>query len=161
VGILALLVALVGLSAFQARQYPRLVWAAFIVPAVGAVVSIIGIVGMAVSGDTRFIGEWSAWYVWFFGVLTLIVGSAIFGFATLRARALSRPAATLLAVSSTTIVVVPILFGLDVLGVVVPETFAPVLMALGALAFAGGWVALGVSALRLYRVSPSPVQGVA
>src|SRR3954452_20665504 len=39
-----LLIALTGLSAFQARRYPRLIWAAFIVPAVGGVVALGGMV---------------------------------------------------------------------------------------------------------------------
>ena len=73
VGTLALLIALIGLSAFQARQYPRLVWAAFIVPALGAIVSLVGMVGMATMGDLPFIGSWSGWSVWAIGVLALIV----------------------------------------------------------------------------------------
>jgi hypothetical protein len=157
VGTLALLIALVGLSAFQARQYPRLVWAAFIVPAVGAVVSLVGMAGMATMGDVPFIGTWSAWSVWAIGVVTLIVGSALFGMATLRARALSRPAAATLAVSS--IVVIPMLLGLGVLDGLLPEAAAPLGMALAALAFAGGWVGLGVSALRVDRASPVSMAG--
>lgn len=157
VGTLALLVALVGLSAFQARRYPRLVWAAFIVPALGSIVSTIGMVGMATMGDRPFIGSWSAWYIWSFGMLALIVGSALFALATVRARALSRPAAVALAVSS--IVVVPILFGLERFNGVLPEAAAPLMIVLAALAFAGGWVGLGVSALRIDRARPASLAG--
>ena len=61
VATIAVLVALVGLSAFQARRFPRLVWAAFAIPALGACISLVGLVGMATNGDLRFIGDMSAW----------------------------------------------------------------------------------------------------
>jgi hypothetical protein len=159
VGTVALLIALVGLSAFQARLYPRLVWAAFILPAAGATASIVGIVGMALVGDRPLIGDLSAWYVWSFGTLALLAGSALFAVATLRARALSRRAAAMLAVSS--VVVVPIILGVGVFGGVLPEAAAPFVMALAALAFAGGWVSLGLSALRIERRPPVATEGFA
>ena len=158
-GSLALLIALVGLSAFQARRYPRLVWAAFILPAVGAVASIVGIAGMAMFGDGRFIGDLSAWYVWSFGTVALIAGSALFALATLRASTLSRRGAATLAVGS--IVVIPVILGVGVLDGVLPEAAAPLLMALAALAFAGGWVAPGVSALRMDGPRSVSVEGAA
>ncbi|MBA3236461.1 MAG: hypothetical protein H0T59_10820, partial [Chloroflexi bacterium] len=37
---------LAGLSAFQARVHPILSWAAVVVTAVGAIVAIVGFVGM-------------------------------------------------------------------------------------------------------------------
>jgi hypothetical protein len=158
-GSAALLVALVGLSAFQARRYPRLVWAAFIVPAAGAVASIVGILGMAIVGDGRFIGGWSAWYVWSFGTVALIIGSALFAIATWRAHTLSRAAAGVLATAS--FVVVPVIFGLDIVGSVLPATVEPLVMIVGTLAFAGGWVALGVSALRVDGRRPVTLEGAA
>ena len=81
-GSIALLVALVGLSSFQARRYPVLIWASFVVPAIGAVLSIVGLVGMVLIGEGRFLGDWSAWAVWAFGLVTLFIGSALFGVAT-------------------------------------------------------------------------------
>src|SRR5512146_535010 len=110
---LALLVALAGLSAFQARRYPRLTWAAFMIPALGGCISLIGLVGMVTNGDLRFIGDYSAWYVWSIGVVTMIGGSALFGLSTWRTRALSRPAAALLVVGA--ILVLPIIGGLSIL----------------------------------------------
>ena len=47
----ALLLALIGLSSFQARQHPRLIWAAFALPALGTVMSSLGLVAMATVGD--------------------------------------------------------------------------------------------------------------
>ena len=151
-GSAALLVALAGLSAFQARRYPRLVWAAFIVPAVGCSVSIVGILGMALVGDARFIGGWSAWYVWAFGTTCLILGSALFGVATFRAHTLSRPAAATLVVAS--VVVLLVISGLISPDIGLPEALGPLFTAACAVAFAGSWVALGVSAVRADAMRP-------
>jgi hypothetical protein len=46
------LVALIGLSAFQARRHPILTWAAFAIPALGAVVGLVGYTAIAVTGDS-------------------------------------------------------------------------------------------------------------
>jgi len=156
-GAAALLVALAGLSAFQARRYPKLVWAAFILPAIGAVVTIVGVLGMVTVGDARFIGDWSAWSVWALGLVALIIGSALFAVATWLTHSLSRPAAILLAVSS--LVLVPLGMGLDVLSFI-PETYAPIVIGAGVLAFSLGWVGLGVSALRLDNPGRIAPQGV-
>jgi hypothetical protein len=114
-------------------------------------------VGMATTGDLPFIGTWSGWSIWAIGVLALIVGSALFGIATVRARALSRAAAATLAISS--IVVIPILLGVGVLDGLLPAAAAPLGAALAALAFAGGWIGLGVSALRIDRSRPMAQAG--
>jgi hypothetical protein len=158
-GSAALLVALAGLSSFQARRYPRLVWAAFVVPAVGAVASVVGVFGMVVAGDGRFIADWSGWAVWAFGTVALIVGSALFAIATWRAHTLSRIAAGVLAAAS--LVVIPVAFGIDIVGTVLPAAVEPLVIVAGALAFAGGWVALGVSALRVDGFRPATVGGAA
>jgi len=50
-GTAALLIALIGLSSFQARRHPRLIWTAFAIPAIGTVVSCVGLVAMAIVGD--------------------------------------------------------------------------------------------------------------
>ena len=54
-GLAALLVALAGLSAFQARVHAFLSWAAVAVTAVGAIIAIVGIVGMQLFRD----GYWN------------------------------------------------------------------------------------------------------
>jgi hypothetical protein len=158
-GTLALLIALVGLSAFQSRKYPRLVWAAFILPAIGAAVSAVGIVAMATMGDQPLIGNWSGWSVWAVGALAMIAGSGLFALATVRARALSRRAAIVLAMSS--IIVIVELLGVGTLNGIVPESASILITVLAGLAFAGGWVGLGVSALRLDRIRPVSVEGAA
>jgi hypothetical protein len=141
------LVALVGLSAFQARRHPRLVWAAFTIPAIGGIIVLLGVVGMAVTGDSDapLVGGLDGWVISSLGLLTLLVGSVLFAIATWRTRALSRGAAATLGFGS--IVIVPVLAG--VLGGIVPEALALPALAVAILAFPLGWMALGVSALRV------------
>ena len=97
-------------------------------------------------GDGRFVGQWSAWYVWSFGIVALLIGSALFALATWLTHSLSRPATILIAASA--LVLVPLGMGLDVLSFI-PETYAPIVIGAGVLAFSLGWIALGVSAVRL------------
>lgn len=141
VGSLVLLVALAGLSAFQARSNPRLAWAAFAVPALGAIGMIVGIAGMGIE-DGPF------WYVWFAGLLAFFVGSALYAVATYRTGLLSRTAATLLGGGSV----------LPFVAVVMPTIgFAPELQAgvfvVALVGFALGWFGLGLDAIRLDRPS--------
>ncbi len=131
-GLALLLVALAGMSAFQARAHPRLAWVAFAVPAVGTLVSVLGLVGMSI------VGEW-AWTVWFFGTLTALVGSALFAVVTYRTAALSRGAALLLGVGSV----------LPFAGLVVPDSTIVLPPAIAC--FLVGWFLLGVHAIRLDR----------
>jgi hypothetical protein len=94
VALAALLVALTGMSAFQARTNPRLVWAAFAVTAVGTVlIFIAGVSDLAGAGP----GDWRDGPLPF-GVVALGLGSAAFGIATYRASVLSRKGASSLAI---------------------------------------------------------------
>jgi hypothetical protein len=144
---IALLLALSGLSAFQARSHPVLTWAAFVVPAVGCATSVVGIVGMKVVGDRPLFGDVTPWFVWMIGTISLIAGSGLFAFVTVRTRTFGRPGAALLGIGS--IAIVPFLSGL--IGSIVPEALGQALMVATMLAFAGGWMATGWSALRLDR----------
>src|SRR4029079_18817732 len=83
----------VGLSAFQARAHPALIWAAFALPALGGAVSLVGMIGMSVVGHATFIAGQSPWAIWAVGTVGLVVGSALFALATWRTRALSRAGA--------------------------------------------------------------------
>ena len=40
-----------------------------------------------------------------------------------------------------------------------PETLAPVMTLIAFVAFTGGWVGLGISALRVTARAPSPLEG--
>ncbi|MEO8468781.1 MAG: hypothetical protein ABI573_03835, partial [Chloroflexota bacterium] len=93
------LVALIGLSAFQARSHPVLTWSAFAIPAIGAAVSLFAYAAIVVAGDsdTTLIGGISPWMIGSIGVITMVVGSFLFAVATWRARSLSRTASGLLA----------------------------------------------------------------
>ena len=112
--IITTLVALIGLSAFQARRFPVLIWTAFAVPAVGAIVSFLGAIAIAAAGDSdrEIVAGLSGWAISTIGVMGLLLGSGLFALATWRAHTLSRGAAALLGVGA--IVVVPALAGLSV-----------------------------------------------
>jgi len=134
-GLAVLLVALAGLSAFQARVHPRLTWAAFAVTAVGTIAGSVGFVGFYLVGDDPYFG------VGILGMLSALAGSALFAIATYRTAALSRGAAVLLGVGS----VLPfVTLGLE------PVMFAAVIC------FLLGWFALGVQAIRLDRPANAP-----
>lgn len=140
------LIALVGLSAFQARRHPVLTWAAFAIPALGAVIGLLGYASIALTGDsdTVLIGGYSPWMIGSFGLITMVLGSSLFAVATWRARSLSRGASGLLAIGA--ILVLVALLGVGSGGLSSPVAVVPVIAAI--VAFPAGWIALGISALR-------------
>lgn len=138
-GSLALLVALAGLSAFQARMHPRLAWAAFVVPAVGTIASIVGIIGFQRNEDY--------FLAWALGTMTFFVGSGLFAIVTYRTAALSRGAAVLLGVGSTLTIIFAASGGANP---------SPVLIVIALSLFGLGWFALGVQAIRLDRPATEP-----
>ena len=154
---IATIVALVGLSAFQSRRHPVLVWTAFAVPAAGAVVGLVGFAGMALTGDSDapIVGGVDGWIIMSFGVLTLLLGSGLFAIATWSARSLSRGAAVLLGFGA--LLVLPAIGG--VTSGLVPEVLVLPVLAIAILAFPAGWMALGVSALRLGSPTFSSPEG--
>jgi hypothetical protein len=133
-GSAALVVALVGLSAFQARVHPVLAWVAVAVTAVGTIVCIVGIVGMFLVADAY-------WNVFSLGIFGAFVGSTLFAIATYRTAALSRGAALLLGVGS----VLTIVAGAG------GDNLSPLLLVATSIGFGLGWFALGVQAIRLHR----------
>ncbi len=104
--------------------------------------SVVGLIGMTTTGDEPVVAGVSGWYLWFFGSLGLFAGSGLFAIATWRVRTLSRRAAALLGAGC--VAIVPAAIG----GFGGPELVAQVLLGASLGAFAGGWLALGVSALR-------------
>ena len=143
------LIALVGLGAFQARRHPWLIWAAFAIPAFGAVMGLLGFAAMIILGDSdaELARGISVWWFSTLGVLTLILGSALFAIATWLARSLSRGGAALLGIGA--LLVVPELAGAT--GAFGPPVIGLALLAIAVIAFPVGWMALGVSALRVGR----------
>jgi hypothetical protein len=132
------LVAMAGLSAFQARTNPTLSWVAFLIPAVGAVACVVGMVGIVAGGDELF------WVMFALGSGTAMVGTTLFALATYRTAALSRGAAALLGVGSVVTLVTIASPGLQFIA------------AAGLAAVALGWFALGMQAIRLDRPASAP-----
>jgi hypothetical protein len=138
VGSIAILVALAGLSAFQARVQPVLSWAAFAIPAVGSLGVILGAIGLAVGRDDLT-------DTFYLGLMTFMIGSLLFAIATFITGVLSRPAAALL-------------------GIAMGLAFASgggegysIFFLIAALAcFTVGWMALGAQALRQDRLAITP-----
>jgi len=150
-GTVLLLFALVGLSAFQSRRHPRLVWAAFIVPAVGGVVTVAGALMMAVSPDDTIVVGFGGWDFWIVGLITLIVGSGLFALASWRTGSVSRTGSALLGVAAAILLIaMPPMFGL----VEIPwEPLLSIAFAALLLSFSAGWVVLGLGAIRRDRPS--------
>jgi len=145
--VISTLIALIGLSAFQARRYPALTWAAFAIPALGGVIALTGAAVTVVNGNSNWIiAGWDGWVISMAGLLLLLVGSGLFALATLRTQALPRWAAILLLAGA--VLVLPGLTGLS--GALFPEPLVPLALLTVAL-FPAGWIALGVSALRAGR----------
>ena len=136
VGLGLLLVAITGLTAFQARAYPGLSWAAFGLLTIGTIAAVVGFVGAALGQD----GFWNFGAL---GVLTAFVGTMLFAIATYRTAALSRGAAVLLGVGT----VLP--FASMVSGFYV-------FVVAGLVCLLVGWFLLGVQAIRLDRPATDP-----
>ena len=136
-GMVVLLVAVAGLSAFQARTHPGAIWVAFAVTAIGTLAFFAGYVGSIVLAEDGF------WGLWFIGVLTVLLGSGLFAIVTYQTRVLSRLGAALIGIG-----IVLILSE----AVVHVEALLPAGMA----CFAIGWFALGVQAIRLDRPATMP-----
>jgi len=141
---LAILIGLVGLSAFQARQRPGLIWAAFLVPALGVILAILGMVSMGLDGDRDYIAGWGGWEFFMLGWTAILIGSALFGWATFRTGALARWAA-LLVLGSSILATIAVFGGMFV-------ALPAELILFGAVgAYASGWISLGWSALSAER----------
>jgi len=144
-GTVGLLVALIGLSAFQGHRDPTLAWIAVVIPGAGALVSAIGIAGMlALPENGSVLGLWSPWDMWILGMFTNLIGSMFFAIATYQARVLSTRAARALGMTSGASLIVAI-------GAFGAPAFSDLVLTAEVLvigAFAGSWVWLGLSALR-------------
>jgi hypothetical protein len=134
-----LVVALAGLSAFQARTHPVLSWAAMVVTVVAALVCVVGIVGLQMVGE----GFWDAFTL---GIVGALMGSTLFAIATYRTAALSHGAALLLGAGA----VMTMAAGLG------GDRLGPVPLVVASTVFAMGWFMLGIDALRLDRPANQP-----
>lgn len=141
----ALLIGLAGLSAFQAREHPVLIWAAFTLPAIGALLMILGMAMLAAVGDRPIAPGIHPWAFVMFGLLATIVGSALFALATWRTATLPRSGAAFLGIAS--VISLAALFAKSGLG----DTILTRLAAVKLGAFAVGWIVVGLQAIRLDR----------
>jgi hypothetical protein len=130
-GLSLLLVALAGLTAFQARSNPHVTWTAFAVPAIGLAVFTVGATATVVTGDDY-------WGLAMLGVMTGAIGSALFAIVTYRTAVLSRGAALLIGIGS-------------VLPFAAAMTSFYALLVVALICFLLGWFALGIQAIRLDR----------
>jgi hypothetical protein len=141
-GSMVLLVGVSGLSAFQARTHPTLVWTAFALPAVGGVMTTAGLVQMGLLGEQAIAGIYG-WNVFIIGMIATIVGSLLFAIATYRTAALPRSGAAILGITAAVSVI-------SFVGASSLAGAQPVLEA-GLGAFAVGWIVMGLQAIRLDR----------
>jgi hypothetical protein len=79
---LTLLLAITGLTAFQSRSRPRLVWSSFALPAMGIPLMVTGLLAQGVLGDRPFIGELYPWVFLAVGLYLTLAGCALFAFVT-------------------------------------------------------------------------------
>lgn len=152
----ALLVAVIGLSAVQGRRQPILAWAAVIVPAAGLLASLAGMLGM-VSGDQPIVAGLSGWHLWSLGLSAFAIGSVLFALATLAVGVLSRGGAITLLVGALLVAGV---FFPAVIGLINPDGVPVLAIAIfaGLVLFSAGWVWLGYAATRQQPIeTASPV----
>ena len=150
IGSLALLVALAGLSAYQAHRHPVVVWTAFLLPTLGAAITTAGVALEMARPDQVIVAGLSGWWLFVLGGMLTIVGSIIFALATWWTAALPRTGALALG-GGAAIALATIVLSMGLMPV-------PPFIALAILAFPAGWVLFGVIALRADRpvVAPSP-----
>jgi hypothetical protein len=139
-----LLVGMAGLSPFQAREHPEAVWAAFLLPAVGAVLALVGTMLMATADPTQ--PEGPGWAFFILGVIAIILGSGLFAIVTFRTSALPRPGAAALGIGS-------LISALSFAGVSSAKADVSALLAAAIAAFAIGWIVIGLQAIAVDRRS--------
>ncbi len=131
VGTAAMLVGLAGLSAFQARTHPILAWAAFLVPATGMTLIVVGF--------SELLGGIS-WEVFFVGVLTTWVGFILFAVVTYMTAVLPREAAALVGAGITVPVLIAVVAG--AIGIEVSGIGGMAVLVVAAACTLIGWFAL-------------------
>jgi hypothetical protein len=149
-GTIGLLVALTGLSAVQSRLHPRLIWAAFALPALGALASGVGLLAMVLSGDGPISTEAAdLWTIWLFGTVALVAGSGLFALVSWRSRVLGKPGLALLGIAMVGLgPVMVVSMGL----VAVPwEPLVSIAFLALLLSFGIGWIVLGLDTVQRDR----------
>jgi hypothetical protein len=148
-GTLGLLVALTGLSAIQSRLHPRLVWAAFALPALGALASGSGLLGMVLADGGPVAGDVDPWLLWALGTVALIAGSGLFALVSWRSRVLFGPGLALLAVP--VVGLIPVVVASSGLLPIPWEPLVSIAFLALLLSFGIGWIVLGLDTVRRDR----------
>ena len=148
-GTLGLLVALAGLSAIQSRLHPRLVWAAFALPALGALASGSGLLGMVLADGGPVAGDVDPWLLWALGTVALIAGSGLFALVSWRSRVLFGPGLALLAVP--VVGLIPVVVASSGLLPIPWEPLVSIAFLALLLSFGIGWIVLGLDTVRRDR----------
>jgi drug/metabolite transporter (DMT)-like permease len=143
VALAAFLVALTGMSAFQARSNPWLVWSAFALTAVGTLLIFLAGVSDLLGVGPR---DWRDGPLPI-GAFAVLAGSAAFGIATYRGSVLSRKGALSLVIGPAVGIIGAIAVGQNA------WELGMALVVVGILCFLAGWFTLGVAAIRLDRAS--------
>jgi hypothetical protein len=142
IALLTLLVALAALSAVQSRSHPVLVWASFLLPAVGILLLAAGATAQLAVGERPVIVEFTPYFFWIVGALLALVGCVIFGIVSGLTGGLTRWTAGLLIVGAVVQLV-------TLVGHPVERDGEMVLV--GAFAFGLSWILVGVAVSRAER----------
>jgi hypothetical protein len=146
-GMVALVLAVIGLGAAQGRAHPVATWTAVAVPVAGVVVAIAGFLVLnLIYGDVPVIGDFTPWGIGTIGVLATLVGAVLFGLVTLMSRVLSASAAALITVGGVGVLVLASVGGSGLAGV--PEILMQILLVPAVVAFGVGWLWLGRTAIQ-------------
>jgi hypothetical protein len=145
---LGLLAALAGLSASQFREHRRSIWIAFLVPAIGIAIVLLGLPTLIPTGGTAPAGSVPARVI-YSGLSLMLLGSIIFAVVTVSTGAFSRLAAGLIVVG-----VLPTILGLF-------GALAAIWLVIGGVVFGLGWIGLGIDAVRQDRRPVSAGQAAA
>jgi hypothetical protein len=145
---LVLLTALAGLSAIQFRAHSRSIWIAFLCPAAGIGIVLVGLASLIPAGGAASEGTLPARML-YSGLSLVLLGSIIFALVTVSTGAFSRIAAGLIVVG--VLPTIPRLFG----------AFAAIWLVIGGIVFGLGWIGLGIDAVRRDRRPLSAGQAAA
>jgi hypothetical protein len=147
-GTASMLVALAGLSAFQARKHPFLAWVAFLVPAAGMVAIVVAF--------SEVLGDLS-WTLLNLGGVIAWAGFVVFAVVTYLTAVLSRGAAGLVGAA----IVIPVVLALaaGAIGLELGPTVGFALFVIAATGFLLGWFALGVGAIRMDGLATAERRG--
>jgi hypothetical protein len=112
------------------------VWIAFVIPAIGIGLVLVALARTLMTGDWSYHEGSGGAALLYAGLLLVLVGSIVFAAVSRPAHVLGRLGA--IAIAGGTLVTLPALGG----------ALPPIGLVVGGLLFGGGWIALGLDAVR-------------